>query len=93
MKIYFHGAAGDVTGSAYHVKTKHASVLVDCGLYQGGKETRAKNRQRARLEGGRLDAVVLTHAHLDHTGRLPLPPRPATEGRSTPRRRPSTWRR
>jgi metallo-beta-lactamase family protein len=72
MKIYFHGATGDVTGSAYHVKTKRASVLVDCGLYQGGKEARAKNRQRARLEGGRLDAVVLSHAHLDHTGRLPL---------------------
>jgi metallo-beta-lactamase family protein len=41
-------------------------------LYQGGKETRAKNRYRARLEGGRLDAVVLSHAHLDHVGRLPL---------------------
>jgi predicted metal-dependent RNase len=40
MKIYFHGAAGDVTGSAYHVKTRHASVLVDCGLYQGGNESR-----------------------------------------------------
>ena len=38
MKIYFHGATGDVTGSAYHVKTKHASVLVDCGFYQGGKK-------------------------------------------------------
>lgn len=72
MKIFFHGATGDVTGSAYHVKSKHASVLVDCGLYQGGKETRAKNRQRAKLEGGRLDAVVLSHAHLDHVGRLPL---------------------
>lgn len=72
MKIYFHGATGDVTGSAYHVKTKHASVLVDCGLFQGGKEDRVKNRQRAKLESGNLDAVVLTHAHLDHVGRLPL---------------------
>jgi metallo-beta-lactamase family protein len=72
VKIYFHGATGDVTGSAYHVKTKRASVLVDCGLYQGGKEARAKNRRRAKLEGGRLDAVVLSHAHLDHVGRLPL---------------------
>jgi metallo-beta-lactamase family protein len=56
MKIYFHGATGDVTGSAYHVKTKHASVLVDCGLFQGGKESRAKNRYPAKLEGGKLDA-------------------------------------
>jgi metallo-beta-lactamase family protein len=50
MKIHFHGATGDVTGSAYHVKTKRASVLLDCGLFQGGKESRAKNRYRAKLE-------------------------------------------
>jgi metallo-beta-lactamase family protein len=80
MKIYFHGATGDVTGSAYHVKTKHASVLVDCGLFQGGKEARAKNRYRSRLEGGKLDAVVLSHAHLDHVGRLPLLTKHGYEG-------------
>jgi metallo-beta-lactamase family protein len=72
MKIRFHGATGDVTGSAYHVLTKHASVLVDCGLFQGDRETKAKNRNHQPLEGGRLDAVVLTHGHLDHIGRLPL---------------------
>ena len=72
MKIHFLGAAGDVTGSAYHLVTKDANVLVDCGFFQGRKEEKAKNRRKEQIEGGKLDAVVLTHGHLDHIGRLPL---------------------
>ncbi|PWT95303.1 MAG: MBL fold metallo-hydrolase [Blastocatellia bacterium] len=72
MKIRFLGAAGDVTGSAYHVMTDKASILVDCGFFQGRKEESEKNRRKSQIEGGILDGVVLTHGHLDHIGRLPL---------------------
>src|SRR5262245_13731526 len=80
MKIHFLGAAGDVTGSAYQVVTDQASVLVDCGFFQGRKEETAKNRRKKQIAGGKLDAVVLTHCHLDHIGRLPLLTREGYKG-------------
>jgi metallo-beta-lactamase family protein len=72
MRLHFHGAAGDVTGAAFQLTTEHASVLVDCGLYQGGRQMVAKNRVVPKLARGSVDAVVVTHAHLDHIGRLPF---------------------
>ena len=72
MKITLHGAAGEVTGSAYLLETDQARVLVDFGLFQGGRNTEAKNVLPSGLEPAKLDAVLLTHAHLDHCGRLPL---------------------
>ncbi len=72
MKITIVGAAGgEVTGSAYYVQTKQASVLVDCGLFQGGRKAEALNRPPTTPKQ-KIDAVLLTHGHLDHTGRLPL---------------------
>ncbi len=72
IKITLHGAAGEVTGSAYLVETGGVRVLVDFGLFQGSARAEAKNVIPAGLEPHRLDAVLVTHAHLDHTGRLPL---------------------
>jgi metallo-beta-lactamase family protein len=73
MRISIHGAAGgEVTGSAYLVETRAATVLVDFGLFQGSRSTEQLNRLPAEVAVDNLDAVVLTHGHLDHTGRLPL---------------------
>src|SRR6516162_2807402 len=72
MKITIVGAAGgEVTGSAYIVQTSKARVLVDCGLFQGGRRVESLNRAPTQ-PNRKLDAVLLTHGHLDHTGRLPL---------------------
>ncbi|MGE3806400.1 MAG: MBL fold metallo-hydrolase [Gemmataceae bacterium] len=72
MKIHVLGAAGEVTGSAYLVETGRARVLIDFGLFQGSRRAERQNVVPPQLDVKRLDAVVLTHAHLDHTGRLPL---------------------
>src|ERR1051326_6018848 len=72
MKITIHGAAGEVTGSAYLVETDRARVLVDFGMFQSGEGHEAKNVLSAGLLERPLDAVLVTRAHLDHVGRLPL---------------------
>jgi metallo-beta-lactamase family protein len=70
--IRFLGAAGTVTGSRYLVTQEKARVLVDAGLFQGMKELRLRNRAPWPLPPSAVDAVVLTHAHVDHIGALPL---------------------
>ncbi|MFM9958623.1 MAG: MBL fold metallo-hydrolase RNA specificity domain-containing protein [Phycisphaerales bacterium] len=72
IRLSFFGAAGEVTGSCYLVETARARVLIDFGLHQGGRETELRNHQHPPIDARRLDAVVLTHAHIDHCGRLPL---------------------
>jgi len=72
MKITVHGAAGEVTGSAYLIETDHARVLVDFGMFQSGADHDSKNVLSTGLLDRELDAVLLTHAHLDHVGRMPL---------------------
>ena len=72
MKLSFLGAAGCVTGSKYLVEHQGTTVLVDCGLFQGYKNLRLLNWDPLPFDVSKLDAVVLTHAHLDHSGALPL---------------------
>ncbi len=70
--LRFFGAAGTVTGSRFLVESAHARFLVDCGLFQGDREWRRRNWDDLSFDPSTVDAVVLTHAHLDHSGALPL---------------------
>jgi metallo-beta-lactamase family protein len=69
--LSFWGAAETVTGSKYLIETSRARVLVDCGMFQGLKELRERNWQDPPFDPGQVDAVLITHAHIDHTGYLP----------------------
>ena len=71
MKLTFLGATGTVTGSKYLLEHGHRRVLVDCGLFQGLKTLRLRNWAPLPVDPALLDAVVLTHAHIDHSGYLP----------------------
>jgi len=71
MKLTFHGAAGEVTGSQHLIEVGERRILLDCGLFQGRRaESRAKNEQ-FHCRPADLDAVILSHAHIDHSGNLP----------------------
>jgi metallo-beta-lactamase family protein len=72
MRLQFLGAAGTVTGSKYLLEHGGARILIDCGLFQGLKQLRLRNRAALPVPPASIDAVVLTHAHIDHTGYLPV---------------------
>jgi metallo-beta-lactamase family protein len=71
MKLTFCGAAGEVTGSCILLETDHSKILVDCGYFQSGHMSYERNLEPFPFDPHALDAVVVTHAHIDHIGRLP----------------------
>jgi metallo-beta-lactamase family protein len=72
MKLSFHGADRSVTGSCHLVECAGQRILIDCGMYQGGRELAEENAEPFGFDPKSIDFVLLTHAHLDHCGRLPL---------------------
>ena len=72
MDLSFHGADRNVTGSCHLVECSGYRILIDCGLYQGGREAEQENAKPFGFDPTQIDYVLLTHAHLDHCGRLPL---------------------
>lgn len=86
VNITFLGGSGTVTGSKYLVQHEGKRLLVDCGLFQGYKQLRLRNWQSLPVEPDEIDAAILTHAHLDHSGYVPLLVRDGFRGKvwSTP---------
>ena len=71
LRLVFHGAAGEVTGSCFLLEGQRGKLLVDCGLFQGDKRTKEQNYGPFPFDPASIDGVVLTHAHIDHSGLLP----------------------
>ncbi len=72
MKLSFHGADYDVTGSCHLIECAGKRILIDCGLFQGERELVEENAEPFGFDPAGIDFLLLTHAHLDHCGRLPL---------------------
>src|SRR5688500_2390157 len=72
MQLEFFGAEGEVTGSCHILRVASRQILLDCGMVQGGRDALARNREPFPFAAQAVDAVVLSHAHIDHCGRLPL---------------------
>ena len=72
MKIWFYGAAGEVTGSRHLLEADGLRILLDCGLFQGHRGDAARKNAELPFDPKSLDAVLLSHAHIDHCGALPV---------------------
>ena len=72
MKLSFHGAARTVTGSCHLLEMGRRRILIDCGMVQGSRDVARDNAMPFGFDPASIDTVLLTHAHLDHCGRLPL---------------------
>jgi glyoxylase-like metal-dependent hydrolase (beta-lactamase superfamily II) len=71
MRLIFHGAVGEVTGSCFELDTGQVRFLIDCGMFQGGSAAEAKNRRFA-FDPREIAFVLLSHAHIDHSGLIPI---------------------
>ena len=80
ITIFSQGAAGEVTGSRHFLFTDKAKILVDCGAFQGKREEADRKNRQWDFDASVLDAVVLTHAHYDHCGLIPLLPKHKYQG-------------
>jgi len=80
IELRFHGAAGAVTGSCMEIGVAGRRLLIDCGLFQGSRSLEALNYEELPFDPAAIDLVLLTHAHLDHSGRLPVLMRQGYEG-------------
>ncbi|MBN2469520.1 MAG: MBL fold metallo-hydrolase, partial [Anaerolineae bacterium] len=71
MRITFHGAAGTVTGSQHLVEVNGHRILLDCGLFQGKRKEAFERNRHTPFEASSVDALILSHAHIDHSGNIP----------------------
>jgi metallo-beta-lactamase family protein len=71
MKLTFCGAAGTVTGSCHLLEMENMKILLDCGMFRGGSEADEMNFEQFRFNPSEIDILILSHAHIDHSGRIP----------------------
>ena len=71
MKLSFYGAAQEVTGSCFLLESERTKILIDCGLFQCPKFCDIRSREPFPFKASEIEAIFVTHAHIDHTGRIP----------------------